>query len=223
MLYRAGAMLLKPVAQILYRPTISGVENVPREGGVIIASNHLSFIDSFAIPLVAPRKVSFLAKSDYFTGSGPIGLLRRSFFAGVGAIPVDRQSSRAAQDSLDLALEVLRDGRAFGIYPEGTRSRDGRLYRGRTGVCWLALTAGVPVVPVGLRGTDQIQPVGVSWPRLAKVSVAFGPPIHPETYAGLPAGKARRELTDDVMDAIATLSGQERADTYNEVPTLDPS
>jgi len=217
MLYRAGALLLKPVTHVLYRPTISGVDNVPRTGGVILASNHLSFIDSFAIPLVAPRKVNFLAKSEYFTGAGPLGMLRRGFFTSVGAIPVDRNSSRAAQDSLDLALEVLRDGRAFGIYPEGTRSRDGRLYRGRTGVGWLALTAGVPVVPVGLRGTEQIQPVGSSWPRLAKVSVSFGPLIHPETYLGMPAGRARRELTDDVMDAIATLTGQERAAEYNEV------
>jgi 1-acyl-sn-glycerol-3-phosphate acyltransferase len=223
MFYRVGATLLQPVSRLLYRPTITGIENVPPKGGVILASNHLSFIDSFAIPLVAPRKVSFLAKSDYFTGSGPRGLLSRGFFSSVGAIPVDRNSSRAAQESLDLALEVLQAGGAFGIYPEGTRSRDGRLYRGRTGVGWLALTAGVPVVPVGLRGTDQIQPVGSRWPRLAKVSVAFGPPIHPETYAGMPAGRARRELTDDVMDAIALLSGQERADTYNEVPTLDPS
>jgi len=219
MLYRAGAMILKPVAQVLYRPAITGVDNIPPEGGVILASNHLSFIDSFAIPLVAPRKVSFLAKAEYFTGAGPLGLLRRGFFAGVGAIPVDRDSSRAAQESLDLALGVLREGGAFGIYPEGTRSRDGRLYRGRTGVGWLALTAGVPVVPVGLRGTDRIQPVGSSWPRLAKVSVAFGPPIHPETYAGMPAGRARRELTDDVMDAIAILSGQDRAAEYNAAPS----
>lgn len=223
MFYRVGATLLQPVSRLLYRPTITGTENIPRTGGVVLASNHLSFIDSFAIPLVAPRKVSFLAKSDYFTGSGPLGLLSRGFFTSVGAIPVDRHSSRAAQESLDLALAVLQAGGAFGIYPEGTRSRDGRLYRGRTGVGWLALTAGVPVVPVGLRGTDKIMPVGTSRPRLAKVAVSFGPAIHPESYAGMPAGRARRELTDDVMDAIATLSGQERAATYNEVPTLDPS
>lgn len=223
MLYRAGALLLKPLSHLVYHPTITGVDNVPREGGVILASNHLSFVDSIAIPLVAPRQVSFLAKADYFTGRGPLGVVRRGFFSGVGAIPVDRNSSRAAQESLDLALAVLRQGKAFGIYPEGTRSRDGRLYRGRTGVGWLALTAGVPVVPVGLRGTDQIQPVGASFPRHATVSVAFGPPIYPESYVGMPQGRARRELTDDVMDAIALLTGQERAEGYNEVPGLDPS
>ncbi len=221
MLYRAGAMMLKPLSRVLYRPRISGADNVPRTGGVILASNHLSFIDSIAIPLSAPRQVSFLAKDDYFTRTGVTGAITRGFFEGVGAIPVNRQSSRAAQESLDVALEVLLEGRAFGIYPEGTRSRDGRLYRGRTGVAWLALTAKVPVVPVGLRGTDNVQPVGASWPRLAKVSVTFGPPIHPEGYAGMPQGRARRQLTDDVMDAIAGLTGQERAPGYNELPPDD--
>jgi len=218
MLYRVGSLALKPLAHVLYRPTVTGVENVPRDGGVILASNHLSFVDSIAIPLTAPRKVSFLAKSEYFTGSGLTGIVTRGFFESVGAIPVDRNSSRAAQESLDLALEVLREGRAFGIYPEGTRSRDGRLHRGRTGVAWLALTAGVPVVPVGLRGTAEIQPVGSSWPRIARVSVSFGPAIQPDAYRGMPQGRARRELTDAVMAAIAALTGQERADSYNELP-----
>lgn len=218
LLYRAGQVVLKPLTHAIYRPAITGGDNVPRTGGVILASNHLSFIDSFVIPLVAPRQVSFLAKADYFTGSGPMGAIRKGFFESVGAIPVDRESSRAAQESLDLALEVLRADRAFGIYPEGTRSRDGRLYRGRTGVAWLALTAGVPVVPVGLRGTQDIQPVGAHWPRLAKVAISFGPPIHPDSYAGMPQGRARRELTDDVMNAIAGLTGQVRADGYNALP-----
>ncbi len=218
MLYTAGAMVLKPLAHVIYRPTITGTQFVPADGGVIIASNHLSFIDSFAIPLASPRKVYFLAKSDYFTGPGAIGAMKRGFFSGVGAVPVDRDSSRAAQESLDVALRVLRDGGAFGIYPEGTRSRDGRLYRGRTGVAWLALTANVPVVPVGLRGTEDIQPVGSRWPRPAKVALAFGPPIHPQAYAGQPQGRSRRQLTDDVMDSIARLSGQERAQGYNDLP-----
>jgi 1-acyl-sn-glycerol-3-phosphate acyltransferase len=134
-------------------------------------------------------------------------------------LPVDRDDTRAAIDSLDTALEVLDKGEAFGIYPEGTRSRDGRLYRGRTGVAWLALHARVPIVPVGLIGTEHIQPVGSRFPRLAKVTVRFGTPIGVEAYEGLPAGKARRLLTDDVMNAIAALSGQERADTYNTVPS----
>lgn len=223
MLYTAGAVVLKPLTRVLYRPQITGTQFVPEDGGVIIASNHLSFIDSFAIPLASPRKVYFLAKADYFTGPGIIGAMKRGFMQGVGAVPVERESSRAAQESLDVALGVLREGGAFGIYPEGTRSRDGRLYRGRTGVAWLALTANVPVVPVGLRGTEEIQPVGSRWPRLARVRVAFGPPLHPEAYAGQPQGRARRHLTDDVMDSIAQLSGQERAEGYNDLPASEPA
>ena len=221
--FRAVRQVLIPLSHALYRPTIIGQDNVPRTGGVLLASNHLSFIDSFTIPLASPRPVSFLAKSDYFTGTGLGGAVRRELFTAMGAIPVDRNSAGAAQESLDAALEVLRAGGAFGIYPEGTRSRDGRLYRGRTGVAWLALTADVPVVPVGLIGTEEVQPVGSSVPRLAKVTVSFGPPIHPAAYAGLPAGRARRQLTDDVMKAIGTLTGQEPAGVYNDVPAQPAS
>jgi len=219
--YWVGRTAVMSLAHAIWRPTIRGKENVPREGGVLLASNHLSFIDSFAIPVASPRKVAFLAKSEYFTGTGVRGRLVRGFMEAGDAIPVDRDSPRAAQDSLDAGLEVLRAGKAFGIYPEGTRSRDGRLYRGRTGVAFLALTAGVPVVPVGLVGTDKVQPVGTRGLKLADVTVSFGEPIHPEAYAGLPAGRARRQLTDDVLDAIAALTGQERADTYNERPAAD--
>jgi 1-acyl-sn-glycerol-3-phosphate acyltransferase len=219
MVYRVSKVLLKPLTHALYRPTITGAENVPANGGVILASNHLSFIDSFAIPLAAPRRVSFLAKSDYFTGTGFGGAVRRELFTMVGAIPVDRRSSRAAQESLAAALRVLEGGDAFGIYPEGTRSRDGRLYKGHTGVAWLALTAGVPVVPVALVGTDRIQPIGARFPKLASVSVAFGAPIEvAHEYAGVPAARARRQVTERVMEAIAALSGQERVDAYNELP-----
>lgn len=218
MVYRALNGVLRPLTYAAWRPKIVGADNVPLTGGLLIASNHLSFIDSFAIPLAAPRQVSFLAKSDYFTGSGPGAYARRQFFETFGAIPVDRHSSRAASESLDAALAVLERGGAFGIYPEGTRSRDGRLYRGRTGVAWLAMKANTPVVPAGLTGTDEVQPIGSNFPRLAKVTVAFGEPIYPSRYAGQPAGKARRAFTDDVMDAIAELSGQERADCYNELP-----
>lgn len=218
-LYQLGVGVLKPLTHLLYRPTILGAHHVPAAGGVILASNHLSFIDSFAIPLAAPRQVRFIAKQEYFTGTGIGGSLQRGFFEGIGAIPVDRHSSRAAQESLDLALGILQGGGAFGIYPEGTRSRDGRLYRGRTGVAWLALTAKVPVVPVALRGTDAIQPVGARLPTIAAVSVTFGAPLDISgRYGALPAGKGRRLATDAVMDAIAALSGQERADTYNDVP-----
>ncbi len=220
MFYRVGHLVLKPLTHALYRPTITGTANVPPTGGVLLASNHFSFIDSLAIPLAAPRQVRFLAKDDYFTGAGPTAKVRREFMQTIGAIPVDRRSPKAAQESLDSALEVLRAGDAFLIYPEGTRSRDGRLYRGRTGVAFLALTAGVPVVPVALSGTADIQPIGARFPRLARVSVAFGPPLYfAERYAGVPQGRARREVTDEIMDAIAALSGQVRADTYNELPT----
>ncbi len=220
MFYRLGHTVLMPLSRVLYRPTIRGTENVPPTGGVILASNHLSFIDSFAIPLAAPRQVHFLAKDDYFTGTGIRGAVSREVFEGLGAIPVDRRSSRAAQESLDAALAVLRKGDAFGIYPEGTRSRDGRLYRGRTGVGFLALTAKVPVVPVALTGTQDIQPVDARFPRLAKVSVTFGKPMNfTRRYAGVPQGRARREVTDEIMDAIAALSGQRRASDYNEIPS----
>lgn len=218
-LFRAVRQVLIPLSHAAYRPTILGKGNVPKSGGVLLASNHLSFIDSFAIPLAAPRPVHFLAKSDYFTGPGVGGAFRRELFTAMGAIPVDRNSASAAQESLDAALEVLTAGGAFGIYPEGTRSRDGLLYRGKTGVAWLALTAGVPVVPVGLIGTDEVQPVGRSFPRLAKVTVTFGPAIHPDGYADLPAGKARRQLTDDVMSAIAGLTAQTPAGIYNDTPS----
>jgi len=223
MLYPVSRFVLVPLARAIYRPRVIGKANVPKRGAVILASNHLSFIDSVVIPLTAPRRVVFLAKAAYFTGTGIRGALSRAWFNALGMIPVERGDTRAAQDSLDAALEVLRQGEAFGIYPEGTRSRDGRLYRGRTGVAWLALTAQVPVVPVGLIGTENIQPVGASFPRLAKVTVRFGDPIPVEEYQGMPAGKARRLLTDRVMEAIAALSGQERADTYNEVPGGEPA
>ncbi|MCA1780752.1 MAG: lysophospholipid acyltransferase family protein [Dermatophilaceae bacterium] len=217
MFFRAVRQVLIPLSHAAFRPTITGQGNVPKTGGVLLASNHLSFIDSFTIPLASPRPVSFLAKSDYFTGAGVGGAMRRELFTAMGAIPVDRNSASAAQESLDSALEVLRAGGAFGIYPEGTRSRDGRLYRGRTGVAWLALTADVPVVPVGLLGTEDVQPVGAAMPRIAKVAVKFGEPLQPSAYAGLPAGRARRQLTDDVMAAIQALTGQEPAGTYNDL------
>ena len=158
-LYHLGVGVLKPLTHLLYRPTILGAHNVPPTGGVILASNHLSFIDSFAIPLAAPRHVRFIAKQEYFTGTGIGGSLQRGFFEGIGAIPVDRHSSRAAQESLDLALEVLHGGGAFGIYPEGTRSPDGRLYKGKTGIARMALEAGCPVIPVAMIGTDKAQQI----------------------------------------------------------------
>jgi 1-acyl-sn-glycerol-3-phosphate acyltransferase len=161
--------------------------------------------------------VSFLAKSDYFEGTGVKGRLVKEWFEAFGAMPVDRDDSKAALASLDTALGVLAAGGAFGIYPEGTRSRDGRLYRGRTGVAQLALTSGAPIVPVGLRDTDKLQPVGSNRPRLVRITVTFGEPIDVRgRYDGVPPGKARREITDEVMSAIQALTGQEPAGIYND-------
>jgi 1-acyl-sn-glycerol-3-phosphate acyltransferase len=212
--YTALRVALTVLMRLLWRVRVEGLENVPDRGGVLLASNHLSFIDSLVIPVVVPRRVAFLAKAEYFEGRGPRGLLTRWWFRGLGAVPVRRGSHGEAMASLQLALQVLRDGDGFGIYPEGTRSRDGRLYRGRTGVAWLALASGAPVVPVGLVGTDRVQPVGARVPRIAPVIVRFGPPLSPEAYQSLPAGAARRQLTDDVMAAVAELSGQEVAGGY---------
>jgi 1-acyl-sn-glycerol-3-phosphate acyltransferase len=207
---------LAPLARLVFRPRIIGKKNVPRRGAVRIASNHLSFVDSVVITLVAPRSVSFLAKSEYFTGTGFRGALSRGFFRGIGAIPVERSAGQAAQDALDAGLHVLEAGDAFAIYPEGTRSRDGRLYRGRTGVAWLALTSGAPVVPVALSGTQNIQPPGSNRIHLAKVTVEFGAPLLFAATAN--TGKARREVIDDIMEAIRWMSGQPFAHEYNEPP-----
>jgi 1-acyl-sn-glycerol-3-phosphate acyltransferase len=221
--YRLVKGVLAAVFRVVYRPTVTGLENIPAHGPLILASNHLSFTDSMVIPIVVPRRVAYLAKSDYFTGTGVKGTLSRLWFEGFGMIPVDRDDARSAQDSLDAALAVLSAGGAFGIYPEGTRSRDGRLYRGRTGVAWLAMTSGAPVVPVAVIGTDDLQPVGARFPRpTAKVTVQFGPVIDfTGRFDGVPAGRARREATDEIMTAIHTMSGQELAGAYNERPSLD--
>ncbi len=218
-LYPLSRMTVAPLLRAIWRPNVEGRDNVPRTGGVLIASNHLSFVDSVVIPLVAPRKVVFLAKAEYFTGKGVKGVASRTWFNAMGMIPVEREDSRAAVNSLEQALQVLREGEAFGIYPEGTRSRDGRLYRGRVGVAHLAMQAGVPVVPVGIIGTPEVQPIGTNIPRLAKVTVKFGEPLHfGDSFKAMPAGKARRVATDTIMEAIGQLSGQERAASYNERP-----
>ena len=218
-MYSVLHAVVPPLAKVIWRPTVTGLQNVPRTGAVILASNHLSFADSLVIPIVAPRKVHFLAKSDYFRGGGVKGTLQKAWFEGMGMLPVDRDDPKAALGSLDTALEVLGRGEAFGLYPEGTRSRDGRLYRGRTGVAHLALTAGVPIVPVGLTGTEKLQPVGARLPRVVPVSVRIGAPIEVVgRYDGVPLGKARREVTDQVMTAIQALTGQEEAGVYNERP-----
>jgi len=218
MLYLVTRTVLAPVARLIYRPVIEGREHIPRTGPVLLASNHLSFSDSFVIPLVAPRRVVFLAKSEYFTGKGLRGLWVRWLFTATGAVPVRRGTHGAAQEALDSAMEILNDGHAFVIYPEGTRSLDGRLYRGRTGVAWLALTAGCQVVPVALSGTQDIQPVGSRLPRIRKITVRFGEPLDFSHLQGAKPGPARREATDAIMAAIHELSGQELARSYNQPP-----
>lgn len=216
LLPRIARAVLVPLSRVMFRPVVEGLDHVPGDGPVILAANHVSFLDSFIIPLMAPRPVAFLAKAEYFTGTGLRGLLSRTTLTAVNAIPVPRGAHRAAQASLEAALIVLKDGQAFGIHPEGSRSRDGRLYRGRTGVAWLALASGAPVVPVAVIGTDRVQPVGARLPRPGRVTVRFGEPIRFGPPSGS-AGRARREATDQIMDAIAALSGQERAAEYNRL------
>ena len=218
--YFLGYGIMAPVARVVFRPRILGRENIPATGRVILASNHLSFIDSIVIPLVATRRVQFLAKSTYFTGTGFRGWVSRTFFTAIGAIGVERGAGQAAQVALDEGRAVLDAEGAFAIYPEGTRSLDGRLYKGRTGVAWLALTTGAVVVPVGLIGTQEIQPVGTTLPRIRKVTVAFGKPLDLSHHGQATSGKARRQATDEIMAAIHGLSGQELAHAYNESPPV---
>jgi 1-acyl-sn-glycerol-3-phosphate acyltransferase len=217
--YVIAHFVIRPIFWMLFRPRVSGREHVPSSGPVILASNHLSFIDSIAIPTVAPRRVTYLAKAEYFTGSGIGGWLSKALFTALGALPVERGTQRAAQAALEPALGVLHRGGAFGIYPEGTRSRDGGLARGKTGVAWLALTADCPVVPVAVGGTDRVQPVGARWPRPRRISVTFGEPLtFPEHRGSAGKGKARREVTDAIMVAIADLSGQQKSGWGDPAP-----
>jgi 1-acyl-sn-glycerol-3-phosphate acyltransferase len=209
--YLIARLVLRPLFLLVFRPHVRGRENVPVSGPFIIASNHLSFIDSMAIPLMSPRRVGYLAKAEYFTTPGVRGWLTKTLFTALGALPVERQTHRAAQAALDTAMTVLHAGGGFGVYPEGTRSRDGRLARGKTGVAWLALTADCPVVPVGITGTDRIQPIGARYWRPHRFSVTFGEPLtFPEHRGQAGKGKARREVTDQIMEAIIELSGQEK-------------
>jgi 1-acyl-sn-glycerol-3-phosphate acyltransferase len=208
--------LLLPVALLAFRPDVSGSGHVPRTGPVILAANHLSVVDSFLIPLLTPRRVSFLAKQEYFAGGSPKKWAVRTFLTGIDAIGVPRSGFRAAQEALEVAKRVLDEGGAFGIHPEGSRSRDGRLYRGHTGVAWLALATGAPVVPVAVSGTERIQPVGARIPRPGKVSVRFGAPLRFRPSAATRPATARRDATDEIMAAIAALSGQPVADRYND-------
>ncbi|HET8779290.1 MAG TPA: lysophospholipid acyltransferase family protein, partial [Agromyces sp.] len=200
-LYRIVRGILRPLVHLVYRPTITGADRVPKHGPVIFASNHLSFVDSIVIPLAAPRPVQFLAKSHYFTGTGLSGWVSRTFFGAIGAVSVERGAGAQAQAALDQGRRILESGAAFALYPEGTRSLDGRLYRGRTGVAWLALETGATVVPVGLIGTEAIQPVGAKLPRVRPVTVRFGSPLDLSRHGSASSGRARRAATDEIMAA----------------------
>lgn len=206
-------VLLGPGLKAYYRPWSEGTEHVPDTGGAILASNHLSFSDSVFLPLVLKRKVVFLGKAEYFTGSGVKGKATKAFMKGVGTIPVHRGGGRASEAALRTGLQVLHNGELLGIYPEGTRSPDGRLYRGKTGVARMAIEAGVPIVPVAMVDTHIAQPIGQKVPSRHPIGVRIGPPISLDAYAGKQDDRdALREATDTVMRAIADLSGQEYVD-----------
>jgi 1-acyl-sn-glycerol-3-phosphate acyltransferase len=221
--YYLGRFIITPLARLVYRPRIEGRAGVPKTGPVIFASNHLSFLDSIAIPVAAPRPVHFLAKASYFEGTGMSGWASREFFTAIGAVPVQRGAGQAALDALDQQRVLLEQGSAVALYPEGTRSLDGRLYKGRTGVAFLALQTGAPVVPVGLIGTDAVMPVGAKLPSVRhRITVKFGEPLDLSHHGPANSGRARRLATDDIMAAIHALSGQELANAYNEVPAHSP-
>jgi 1-acyl-sn-glycerol-3-phosphate acyltransferase len=208
-------ILLGPLLHVLFRPWVRGDDNVPDVGPAILASNHLSFSDSFFLPLVLRRRVTFLAKSDYFTGRGIKGRLTAVFFRGMGQLPVDRSGGKASEAALCTGLKVLRRGDLLGIYPEGTRSPDGRLYRGRTGVARIALEGKVPVLPVAMIDTDKVQPIGKVVPRIGRVGVVIGEPLDFSRYEGLEDDRfVLRSITDEIMYALMELSGQEYVDIY---------
>lgn len=203
---------LTPFLMVLFRPKVIGLRNVPVTGPVILASNHLSFSDSVFMPLVVPRKVTFLAKSEYFTSPGPKGLLKKLTFIALGQVPVDRSGGRRSEAALITGLKVLSDGNCLGIYPEGTRSPDGRLYKGRTGLVRLALESGAPIIPVAMFDTDKIQPTGKIIPKIMRVKMVFGEPIY--LKGDSTNLQLLRDLTDDLMRKIQALSGQEYVDIF---------
>ena len=215
MQYRASRVVAGPFLHVLWRPEVTGLENIPETGGALLASNHLSILDSIFLPLVVSRPVTFAAKSEYFTGTRLVDRVTAMYMRATNQLSVDRAGARAAQAMLEAALERVNGGALFGIYPEGTRSPDGRLYRGRTGIGWLALHSGVPVIPVAMIGTDRVLPPGHTVPRLYRIQVKIGSPL---TFDALRAegtgGRQRREVTDTVMEAIGKLSGQEYVPTY---------
>ncbi|THA79697.1 lysophospholipid acyltransferase family protein [Streptomyces sp. A0592] len=208
-------VFLGPLLRLLFRPRIEGLENIPAEGAAIVAGNHLSFSDHFLMPAILARRITFLAKAEYFTGPGLKGRLTAAFFRSAGQIPVDRSGKDAGQAALREGLGVLAKGELLGIYPEGTRSHDGRLYKGKVGVAAMALGAGVPVIPCAMVGTFEIQPPGQKIPNIRRVTIRFGEPLDFSRYAGMERERAvLRAVTDEIMYAILGLSGQEYVDRY---------
>jgi len=216
--YQVSRVLAGPLLHLLWRPHITGAEHIPRTGGAIVASNHLSVVDSVFLPLMLERPLTFAAKSEYFTGRRPSQLFANAYMRATKQLSVDRDSARSAQDTLEAALRLLQAGDLFGVYPEGTRSPDGRLYRGRTGVGWLAMASGVPVIPVAMIGTDLVLPPGHTIPQLHPVGIRIGEPMTFDGYRDKgPPARTRRAITDDVMMAIQALSGQEYVRMYASV------
>lgn len=208
-------LLLGPLLRMLFRPWVRGAENVPSTGAAILASNHLSFSDSIFLPLQTRRPVVFLAKSEYFTGKGIKGALVRWFFKSTGQLPIDRSGGKASEASLNTGLNVLGQGQLLGIYPEGTRSPDGRLYRGRTGIARMVLEAKVPVVPVAMIDTEKVQPIGKRLPRIRRIGIVLGEPLDFSRFDGMEGDRiVLRAVTDEIMYELRKLSGQEYVDAY---------
>jgi 1-acyl-sn-glycerol-3-phosphate acyltransferase len=204
-----------PVLRLVFRPHVEGAENVPDEGPAILASNHLSYADWLFMPLTLPRRVTFVAKAEYFTTPGLKGWFQKKFFSGAGQVPIDRSGASAAEGALSSARRILEGGELFGIYPEGTRSHDGRLYRGKTGVARLALETGVPVIPVAVLGTDVVAPPGKKFGTFTRPGVRFGKPLDFSRYEGMENDRyILRSITDEIMYEIMRLSGQEYVDMY---------
>ena len=208
-------IVIGPLLKAIFRPWIVGRKNVPAEGAAILASNHLSFIDSVFLPLMIDRPMSFLAKSDYFTGKGLKGWATRMFMKGTGQIPIDRTGGKASEASLNTGLQVLGRGDLLGIYPEGTRSPDGRLYRGRTGLARMALEAHVPVIPVVMVDTDTVMPIGRRMPHIGRVGMVLGEPLDFSRFAGMEGDRyILRSVTDEIMVALQRLGEQTYDDVY---------
>ena len=208
-------VLLGPLMRLFCRPEIEGLENIPERGGAILASNHLAVVDSFFLPLLVPRRITFLAKREYFTEPGLRGFLKKQFFSGVGQVPVDRSGGSAARAAMDTAIRLLGEDKLLGIYPEGTRSPDGRLYKGKTGVARMSLEANVPVIPVAMVGTDKVNPIGSRMWRPRKVRIRIGEPMDFTRYEGMAGDRfIERSMTDEIMYNLMELSGQTYVDLY---------